>query len=69
VGSIGIDRLIDEGCDSNSRKEHEERMEGGEGELIETTEVRTLVPCTNLNNDILNLERSREPRTQARSLK
>jgi len=34
VGSIGIDALIDEECDCDSGKDHEERMEGGEGELI-----------------------------------
>ena len=34
VGSIEMDGLIDEECDCDSGKEHEERMEGGEGELI-----------------------------------
>jgi len=34
VDSIGIDELIDEGCDCDSGKEHEGRMEGGEGDLI-----------------------------------
>ena len=34
MGSIGRDRLIDEGCDGDSGKEHEERMAGGEGELL-----------------------------------
>ena len=33
-GSIGMDGLIDEGCDCDSGKEHEERIEGGEGEHI-----------------------------------
>jgi len=34
VSSIGMDELIDEGCDCDSGKEHEERMDEGEGELI-----------------------------------
>jgi len=29
-----MDGLIDEGCDCDSGKEQEERMGGGEGELI-----------------------------------
>jgi len=29
-----MDELINKGCDYYSGKEHEERMEGGEGELI-----------------------------------
>jgi len=29
-----MDGFIDEGCDCDSGKEHEERMEGCEGELI-----------------------------------
>jgi len=61
-----MDGLIDEGCDCDSGKEHEKRMKGGEGELIEAAGVRTIVPCTNLNNDISNLEKSCDPRTKAR---
>jgi len=34
VGSIRMDGLIEEECDCVSSKEHEERMEGGEGEVI-----------------------------------
>jgi len=34
VGSIGMDELIDKGCDCDSGKEHEEGMDGGGGELI-----------------------------------
>jgi len=34
VGSIEIDGLIDKRCDYDSGKKHEEKMEGGEGELI-----------------------------------
>jgi len=69
VGSIGMDGLINEGCDCDSGKEHEERMEQGEAELIWTARIPTIVPCTNLNNDILILERSRDPRTKARSFR
>jgi len=29
-----MDGLIDEGCDCDSGKEHEERMDGGKGELL-----------------------------------
>ena len=64
-----MDGLIDEGCDCDSGKEHEERMEGGEGELILASGVRTIVPCTNLNNDILNLERSRDSGIEVRSFR
>ena len=34
MGSIGMDGLRDKGCDCDSGKEHEERMERGKGELI-----------------------------------
>ena len=34
MGSIEMDELIAEECDCDSGKEHEERMEGGEGDLI-----------------------------------
>ena len=34
MGTIGMDGLIDEGCNCDQGKEHEERMNEGEGELI-----------------------------------
>ena len=34
MGSIWIDVLIEKGCDCDSGKKHEERMNRGEGELI-----------------------------------
>ena len=61
-----MDRLINEGCDTDSGKEHEERMQGGERDLIAAAGVPTIVPCTHSNNHILNLETSRDPGTKAR---
>jgi len=52
-----MDGLIDKGCDCDSGKEHEDRMEGGDGELIEAADGGTIFPFTNLNNIILELER------------
>ena len=69
MGSIGIEGLIYEGCGGDSGKEDEERIEGGEGQLIWAVGVRMIIPCTNLNHDILHLERSGDPRTQVRSFR
>jgi len=66
---IGIDELIDEGCDCDSRKEHKERMKEGEGEPIDAAGIRMIVSCTNLNNDAANVERSHDLRRKARSLR
>ena len=44
-------------------------MEEREEELIYAAGVRTIVLWTNFNNDILNLERSRDLRTKERSFR
>ena len=69
MGSIRIAGLIDKGYDCDSGKEHEERIDGCEGELLWAAVVHRIVFCTNLNKDILNIGRSRDPRTKARSFR
>jgi len=64
-----MDGLIDEECDCDSGKTHGERLHGGEGEPIYAAGVPMILFCTNLNNDILNLERSGDSRTKARSFR